>query len=58
MTLALRQNDQVLATQEKTGIENEQRRRIKEYQTTGIEWQPYLFRMDSRTKQWIYIHAE
>jgi hypothetical protein len=39
-------------------IENEQRKQIKECQMTGIAWQPRLFRMDLKTKQWMYIHAE
>ncbi len=58
VTSAIRQNDQILATQEKTIIENEQRKQIKEYQVTGIAWEPHLFRIDLKTKQWMYIHAE
>ena len=58
MTLAIRQNDQILATEEKTIVENEQRKQIKEYQTMGIAWQPRLFRIDLKTNRWMYIHAE
>ncbi len=58
VTSAIKQNDQILATEEKTNIEHEQRKQIKERQITGIEWHPHLFRIDPNTKQWIYIHDE
>ncbi len=58
VTSAIRQNDQILATEEKTIIENEQRKQVKERQTAGIEWHPHLFHIDPHTKQWMYIHAE
>ncbi len=58
VTSAIRQNNQILATEEKTIIENEQRKQIKERQLTGIKWYPHLFRIDPNTKQWVYIHAE
>lgn len=58
VTSAIRENNQTLATEEKTIIENEQRKRIKEHQLTGTEWFPHLFHIDPNTKRWIYIHAE
>lgn len=47
-----------MATEEKTIIEDEQRRQIKERKATGIEWHPRLFNIDPNTKEWIYAYAE
>lgn len=58
VTIAIKQNDQVSATEEKTIIEDEQRRAIKERKATGIEWHPHLFKIDPNTKEWIYTYAE
>ena len=58
VTVAIKQNDQISATEEKTIIEDEQRRQIKERKNTGTEWHPRLFNIDSNTKEWIYTYAE
>lgn len=58
VTIAIKQNDQVSATEEKTIIEDEQRRAIKERRATGIEWHSRLFKIDPNTKEWIYTYAE
>ncbi|UJR10071.1 hypothetical protein I4U23_014293 [Adineta vaga] len=47
VTLAIRQNDQIFATKEKTIVENEQ-----------LEWYPCLFSIDQNTKEWIYNHID
>ncbi|CAF0861310.1 unnamed protein product [Adineta ricciae] len=58
VTSAIRQNDQVLATEEKTIIESEQRKLVKERKITGIEWHPCLFSMDENIRQWTYNHID
>ncbi|CAF1326772.1 unnamed protein product, partial [Adineta ricciae] len=58
VTIAIKQNDQVSATEEKTIIEDEQRRQIKERKATGTEWHPRLFNIDPSTKEWIYTYAD
>lgn len=58
VTLAIKQNDQVSATEEKTLVEDEQRKQIKERKATGIEWHPRLFKIDSNTKEWTYVYAD
>jgi len=54
VTSAIRQNDQISATEEKTLLENEQRKR----RNNGNEWQSKIFRLDSKTREWTYIHIE
>jgi hypothetical protein len=58
LTLAIRQNDQISATSEKTLIEDEQRNLARERKVKGIEWHPQLFCLDAVTKEWTYIHTE
>ncbi|CAF0752138.1 unnamed protein product [Rotaria sp. Silwood1] len=58
VTAAIKQNDQISATEEKTIIEDEQRKQIKERKATGTEWNPRLFNIDSNTKEWIYTYAD
>jgi hypothetical protein len=58
VTAAIKQNDQIAATEEKTIIEDEQRKQIKERKATSTEWQPRLFNIDPNTKEWIYTYAE
>jgi hypothetical protein len=58
VTAAIKQNDQISATEEKTIIEDEQRRQIKERKATGTEWHPRLFNIDPNTKEWIYTYTE
>ncbi|CAF2906428.1 unnamed protein product [Rotaria sp. Silwood2] len=58
VTTAIKQNDQISATEEKTIIEDEQRKQIKERKATGTEWHPRLFNIDPNTKQWIYTYAD
>ncbi|CAF0825544.1 unnamed protein product [Adineta steineri] len=58
VTIAIKQNDQISATEEKTIIEDEQRRQIKERKATSTEWHPRLFNIDSNTKEWIYTYAD
>ncbi|CAF3708692.1 unnamed protein product [Adineta steineri] len=58
VTSAIKQNDQILATTEKTIIENEQRKQTNERKVTGNEWHPKLFSIDQNTKEWIYNHTD
>jgi hypothetical protein len=58
VTLAIRQNDQILATEEKTIIENQQRQQVKERKLSGKQWHPHLFNINRNTNEWKYIHAE
>ncbi len=58
VTTAIKQNDQISATEEKTIIEDEQRKQIKERKATNTEWHPRLFNIDPNTKEWIYTYAE
>jgi hypothetical protein len=58
VTSAIRLNNQILATEEKAIIENEQRKQIKERKLSGNEWHPTLFSIDPNTKEWMYIYAE
>jgi len=58
VTTAIKQNDQISATEEKTIVEDEQRKQIKERKATGTEWHPRLFNIDPNTKEWIYTYTE
>lgn len=58
VTAAIKQNDQLSATEEKTIIEDEQRKQIRERKATGVEWHPRLFNIDSNSKEWIYTYAD
>jgi parvulin-like peptidyl-prolyl isomerase len=58
VTIAIKQNDQISATEEKTIIEDEQRKQIKERKATNTEWHPRLFNIDPNTKEWIYTYTE
>ncbi|CAF0951522.1 unnamed protein product [Didymodactylos carnosus] len=53
-----KQNDQNLATEEKTIVEEQQRKQLKELKTTGNEWKPQMFILDPVSKEWIYLHAD
>jgi len=55
---AIKRNDQISATEEKTIIEDEQRKQIKERKATNTEWHPRLFNIDPNTKEWIYTYAD
>ncbi|CAF3002584.1 unnamed protein product [Rotaria socialis] len=58
VTAAIKQNDQVSATEEKTIIEDEQRKQIKERKATSTEWHPRLFNIDPNSKEWIYTYSD
>ncbi|CAF0843371.1 unnamed protein product [Didymodactylos carnosus] len=58
VTFAIRQNDQNLATEEKTLVEEQQRKQLKELKATGNEWKPHMFTLDPVSKEWIYLHAD
>jgi hypothetical protein len=58
VTMAIECNDQLLATKEKSLIENEQRKLVKERKAASIEWYPRLFCLDAISKQWMFIHTE
>ncbi|CAF3956583.1 unnamed protein product, partial [Rotaria magnacalcarata] len=58
VTAAIKQNDQVSATEEKTIIEDEQRKQIKQRKATSTEWHPRLFNIDPNSKEWIYTYSD
>ena len=51
VTLAIKRNDQNGATDEKTILEEAQRKGAKDRKASGIEWDPYLFKIDEITGQ-------
>ncbi|XP_048216979.1 oxysterol-binding protein-related protein 5 isoform X2 [Perognathus longimembris pacificus] len=51
---AIREGDQHRATQEKTALEEAQRRRARERQQSLTPWKPQLFRLDPLTREWRY----
>ncbi|XP_011347678.1 oxysterol-binding protein-related protein 8 isoform X2 [Ooceraea biroi] len=58
VTLAINRDDQVAATEAKTGLEEAQRERAKERKRMGQEWVPKYFVQDIITGNWVYRHAD
>lgn len=58
MTEAIKNNDQVAATDEKTVVEQAQRVKVKARIESGGDYKPFLFEMDHNSGSWIYKHAE
>ncbi|XP_070490989.1 oxysterol-binding protein-related protein 8 isoform X3 [Chironomus tepperi] len=55
---AIKREDQVGATEEKTALEEAQRTAVKERKATCTEWIPKHFQQDLVTGQWHYVHAD
>lgn len=55
---AIRNADQVAATDEKTVLEEAQRKRAKELKERNEVHRPRLFDLDEVSGQYIYKHAE
>lgn len=58
MTSAINKGDQVKATQEKSVLEEEQRRRARERQEAFLDWKPLLFLQDPNSQEWHYKYEE
>ncbi|XP_039970481.1 oxysterol-binding protein-related protein 8 isoform X1 [Bactrocera tryoni] len=58
VSLAIRSDDQVGATEEKTVLEEAQRNSAKERKVLSIEWMPVHFNFDPIITQWMYNYAD
>uniref|UniRef100_A0A4X2KWT7 Oxysterol-binding protein n=1 Tax=Vombatus ursinus TaxID=29139 RepID=A0A4X2KWT7_VOMUR len=58
VTSAINKGDQVKATQEKSVLEEEQRRRARERQEAFLEWKPLLFLRDPSSQEWHYKYED
>lgn len=58
MSYAIHNGDQVAATEEKTLLEEAQRRAAKERQIKLEKWIPKYFVQDIVTGEWVYKFAE
>ncbi|XP_055908551.1 oxysterol-binding protein-related protein 8 isoform X2 [Eupeodes corollae] len=58
VSAAIRRDDQVAATEEKTVLEEMQRNAAKERKALCTEWIPTHFQQDLITGQWIYKYAD
>ncbi|XP_069961978.1 oxysterol-binding protein-related protein 8 isoform X5 [Bactrocera oleae] len=58
VSLAIRNDDQVGATEEKTVLEEAQRNSAKERKLLSIEWTPVHFNFDPIITQWMYTYAD
>ncbi|XP_013118602.2 oxysterol-binding protein-related protein 8 isoform X7 [Stomoxys calcitrans] len=58
VSAAIRRDDQVGATEEKTVLEESQRNAAKERKVTFTEWEPLHFQQDIITGKWIYKYAD
>nr|XP_036217326.1 oxysterol-binding protein-related protein 8 isoform X3 [Bactrocera oleae] len=58
VSLAIRNDDQVGATEEKTELEEAQRNSAKERKVLSIEWTPVHFNFDPIITQWMYTYAD
>ncbi|KAL5283979.1 OSBPL8 family protein [Megaselia abdita] len=58
VSAAIKRDDQVGATEEKTILEEAQRNAAKERKATCTEWVPVHFQQDMGTGQWIYKYAD
>nr|XP_021532705.1 oxysterol-binding protein-related protein 5-like [Aotus nancymaae] len=55
---AIGNGDQHRATQEKSALEEAQRRRARERQESLTPWKPQLFHLDPVTQEWRYRHED
>ncbi|XP_067616598.1 oxysterol-binding protein-related protein 8 isoform X3 [Eurosta solidaginis] len=58
VSLAIRNDDQVGATEQKTVLEEAQRNAAKERKAAFTDWQPIHFRIDPMLEQWEYKYAD
>ncbi|XP_054725968.1 oxysterol-binding protein-related protein 8 isoform X2 [Anastrepha obliqua] len=58
VSLAIRNDDQVGATEQKTVLEEAQRSSAKERKAMLTDWQPLHFHYDPLTTQWVYKYAD
>ncbi|XP_043268803.1 oxysterol-binding protein-related protein 8 isoform X3 [Venturia canescens] len=58
VTLAINNDDQIAATEQKTLLEEAQRERAKERKANGQDWTPKYFVQDVITGNWLYRHAD
>ncbi|XP_058984641.1 oxysterol-binding protein-related protein 8 isoform X4 [Musca domestica] len=58
VSAAIRRDDQIGATEEKTVLEESQRNAAKERKATLTEWEPKHFQQDIITGKWIYKYAD
>ncbi|KAL9899176.1 oxysterol-binding protein-related protein 8 isoform 1-T1 [Glossina fuscipes fuscipes] len=58
VSAAIRRDDQRGATEEKTVLEEAQRKGAKERKATFVQWDPYHFSQDLLTGKWIYKYAD
>lgn len=58
VTEAIRNNDQNKATEEKTVLEEAQRKRAKELKENDEIHKPRLFDIEPTSGGWLYKHAE
>ncbi|XP_072495556.1 oxysterol-binding protein-related protein 5 isoform X3 [Notamacropus eugenii] len=58
VTSAINKGDQVKATQEKSVLEEEQRRRARERQEAFLDWKPLLFLQDPSSQEWHYKYED
>ncbi|XP_044594529.1 oxysterol-binding protein-related protein 8 isoform X2 [Cotesia glomerata] len=58
VTQAINNDDQIVATEAKTALEEAQRERAKERKLNNLEWIPKYFVQDIITGNWIYRHAD
>ncbi|CAG0885136.1 unnamed protein product [Cyprideis torosa] len=55
---AIRRGDQIVACEEKTKLEEDQRQGARERKETGAQWIPKLFEQDLILGEWHYRHAD
>lgn len=58
VTNAISRGDQVAATEEKTVLEEQQRRGAQERKVSGEDWIPHYFVPDMMTGEWVYKHVD
>ncbi|KAK7871635.1 hypothetical protein R5R35_001821 [Gryllus longicercus] len=58
VSAAIRRDDQIAATEEKTVLEEAQRAAVKERKMKCLEWSPKYFEQDLVSGQWVYRHAD
>ncbi|XP_059488912.1 oxysterol-binding protein-related protein 8-like isoform X2 [Neocloeon triangulifer] len=58
VSAAIRRDDQVAATEEKTVLEEAQRASVKERKAKCEDWTPKYFEQDLISGQWVYRHSD
>nr|CAD7432463.1 unnamed protein product [Timema monikensis] len=58
VSAAILGDDQIMATEEKTVLEEAQRAAVKERKLKCLEWVPKHFEQDLISGQWVYKHAD